>query len=448
MHRLQNLALIGISGLMLTAVTACGKTGDEAVRLPSAEVDAPPDSPAAADPAPGTAETSASWPRFNGPKGDNLSTETGLLKKWPKGGPPLLWTAKGIGDGFGFPSIAGGLIYVSGNVNDETTVTALDLAGKILWQMPAGEAWTDKRKYPGARGTPTVDDGRVYHESPLGQVVCLDAKTDRKIWSVNILDRFDAKNITWALAESVLIDGKHVICCPGGKKASVAALDKRSGKTVWTTKSTDQLANYATPVLIEYQGLRILLTMSQKGLIGVNADNGDLLFQYPHETAYDINATSPIFHDGRIFITSGYGSGSEMLQLTVNGRKASVKNVWTSKDLDNHHGGVVLLDGYLYGSSFRGKWICLAWKDGATQYAERGVGKGSLTYADGMFYMWSEKGNVGLAPATPEKLEIVSQFRVAEGGQGPTWAHPVVCGGRLYLRHGNVLHAYDIRAGK
>jgi outer membrane protein assembly factor BamB len=447
MRILWNLMLLGIVGTLFITGVACRKSEDRGARYGAAKAEASPVPPAPADRASRAAEPLASfWPRFHGPKGDNISTETGLLKKWPEKGPPLLWTAQGIGEGYGCPSIAEGLIYVSGNLNKKTTVTALDLEGQIQWQTPAGDAWLDSGKWPGTRGTPTVDNGRVYHESPLGQVVCLDAKSGQEIWSVNILDEFDAGNITWALAESVLIDGEHLICCPGGKKASVAALDKHSGRTVWTAKSTGELANYATPVLAEYQGLRLILTMSQKSLIGVNADDGELLFKYPHQTRFDINATSPTFHDGRIFVTSGYGAGAEMLQLTVNGKKASVESLWKSKDLDDHHGGVVLLDGYLYGCSHGGKWICLAWKDGAKQYAERGVGKGSLTCADGMLYTWSEKGKVGLVPATPEKHELLSEFKVAEGGEGPCWAHPVVCGGRLYLRHGNVLHAYNIRA--
>jgi outer membrane protein assembly factor BamB len=447
MRRPQHLILLGIIGSLIFTSSGCRKSGEKGAPSAAAKGKTMPARSTTADPAAGAERTSAAfWPRFHGPKGDNISTDSGLLKEWPKEGPKLLWTAKGIGEGYGCPAMADGSIYVSGNVNDETTITALDLDGKIRWQKPAGKAWTDKGRWPGTRGTPTVDDGRVYHESPLGQVVCLDAKSGDEIWSVNILKEFDAKNITWALAESVLVDGNRVLCCPGGEKASVAALDKKSGKTVWTTKSTGELANYATPTLAEDHGLPILLAMNQKGLIGVNADNGELLFQHPHETRFDINATSPVFHDGQIFITSGYGAGSEMLKLTVNGQKASVESLWKSKDLDNHHGGVVLLDGYIYGSSFGGKWVCLAWKGGEKQYAERGVGKGSLTCADGRFYIWSEKGKAGLVPVSPKKFEVISQFQAAKGGEGPTWAHPVVCGGRLYLRHGDLLHAYDIRA--
>jgi outer membrane protein assembly factor BamB len=323
------------------------------------------------------------------------------------------------------------------------------LDGDIQWQKPSGGVW--KGDYAGARGTPTIDGGRLYHESSVGQVVCLDAKTGNEIWGVNILKEFDAGNIGWGLAESVFIDGDHAICCPGGTKASVVALNKNTGEVVWTAKPVDELTAYATPVLAQYQGLRIILTMNQKALIGVNADSGELLFHHPHGTKYDVNATSPIFRDGQVFITSGYKAGSEMVKLVVDGQKVAVESVWQSQELDNQHGGVVLLDGCLYGAAHernKGDWICLAWTDGAKKYAEKGVGKGSLTCADGMLYCWSEKGQVGLVPATPEKHEPVSTFTVAQGGEGPTWAHPVVCGGRLYLRHGNLLHAYDIRSGQ
>ena len=445
MSRWQNWALIG-AVLWTFSGIAAEKPKTEATIPPTNGTETPPSRPG-----PAAAEPSMPyWPRFHGPQGDNISRETGLRKKWPEKGPKRLWTSQGIGDGFGCPSIARGLIFVSGNLKDKTTITALDLNGQIKWQVAAGDAWKDA--VPGARSTPTIDGGCLYHESPLGQLVCLSAQSGKQLWSVNILKRFDAANISYGLAESVLIDGDHLICSPGGNHASLAALDKHTGKTVWAAKSAGDPAGYATPRLIEYRGLRILLTMSQKALLGVNADNGDLLFRHPHEVPkFQINATSPVFHDGQIFISSGYGSGSEMVKLRIDGKKASVASVWQSKELDSQHGGVVLLDGYLYSAAHQrngGRWICLAWNDGTKKYAEKGVGKGSLTCADGTLYCWSENGQVGLVPATPEKHAPVSRFTVASGGDGPTWAHPVVCGGRLYLRHGNVLHAYDIRAEK
>lgn len=383
------------------------------------------------------------------PKGDNISTDTGLLKQWPEGGPKLTWTAEGIGHGFSGVTLADGLIFTAGNIDEKTVITALDLSGNIQWQVENGKAWTGGPA--GTRGTPTIDGDRLYHESPHGDLVCLQAKTGRKIWGLNILKEFGSKNITWALAESVLIDGDRLICCPGGPNTAVVALDKMTGKTVWQSPSASgDPPCYASPTLAECRGLRMILTMTSKALIGVNADGGDLLFRYPHKTAYDVNALKPIYHDGQIFISSGYGTtGSVMVKLSVDGRKATVEKVWGSRELDNHHNGVILLDGSLYGSAHKfnnSKWICLDWKTGEMKYAERGVGKGSPTCAEGMLYTLSEKRDMGLVQATPDGHEVISEFKTPSGPEGPTWAHPVVCGGRLYIRHSDKLYAYDVRA--
>jgi outer membrane protein assembly factor BamB len=386
-----------------------------------------------------------SWPRFRGPKADNRSIETGLLRQWPEGGPRLLWTTEGIGEGFATVAIAAGLIYTDGNIDDKTVITALDLNGKIRWQIPSGKAWTGSQ--PGTRGTPTIDGGRLYYESPLGEIVCLDANIGKRIWGLNILEEFDAKNITWALAESLLIDGDHVICCPGGPRAAMVALNRRTGQVVWRSPSTGDLAGYASPVLAQHNGLRMILTMTSRAIIGVNAESGDLLWRREHVTPFNENICTPLFHDGWVFTSTGHGVGSVMLKVTVSGQKASVEEVWRSTDLDNHHGGVVLLDGYIYGSCWSPRgWVCLDWRTGRKQYEERGVGKGSLTFADGMLYTLGEQAKVALVKATPAGHQIVSWFRLPAGGTGPVWAHPVVCDGRLYIRHGSFLYAYDIRS--
>lgn len=387
------------------------------------------------------------WPRFHGPNGDNLSTDTGLLKEWPEEGPERLWTTTGIGEGFSGVALSGGKIFTAGNVDDKTVVTAMDLDGKILWQADCGKAWAED--HAGSRSTPTIDGNLVFFENPYGVIYCLNANNGKEIWNVPILEKFGSKNLHWGLAESLLVDGNHVLCLPGGPQASVVALNKKTGDTVWIAESADgDLAGYATASLIECEGLRIVLTMTSKALIGVDADRGHLLFRFPHKTNYDVNATTPIYHNGQIFITSGYGTtGSVMLQLHVDGTAASVEKLWGSRELDNHHGGVILLDGFVYGAAHQfnnSKWICLDWETGKVQYAERGVGKGSLTYADGMLYTWSEQRNVGLVQATPDGHPVVSRFRTPSGPEGPTWAHPVVCGGRLYLRHGDCLYAYHV----
>jgi len=384
------------------------------------------------------------WPQWRGPNRDGISSETGLLEQWPEKGPKLLWTAKGLGIGYASVAIANGVIYTAGNVGKDMKLIALDLDGKTQWQVKVGPAC--KAGSPGSRGTPTVEDGKVYYEDANGDVVCLDAKTGEKVWGLNILKEFHGRNIEWALSESLLVDGNNLIACPGGPEIGVVALDKNTGKTVWTCKGADGQPGYASPIVVEQGGLRQIITMNSQAAIGIHAKTGELLWRFPHKTEYDANITTPVFHEGFVFIDSGYGSGGELLKLTVAGEKCSAEKVWHTKALDNHHGGIVLVNGYLYGSAMGGPWICLDFKSGDMKYRERGVGKGSLTYADGMLYTLSEQGAMGLVPATPERHQVVSRFRIPPGGGGEVWAHPVVCGGRLYIRHGDALFAFNIKA--
>ena len=389
------------------------------------------------------------WPQFHGPKRDNISTETGLLKRWPEGGPKLLWTARGLGHGFSSLSIRNGRVCTAGNIGDRTVVTAVDLTGKTQWQTKCGGAWTRKGLHPGTRGTPTQDGDRVYYESPLGEVVCLNAADGKKVWGFNILSKFQGKNIHWALSESLLIDGDRVICCPGGSEGGVVALDKRTGKVAWTCKTGDQ-AGYASPIVVEYRGLRIFLTLTLKAMIGVNADTGKLLWRVKHLSYADENVLRPIYHDGHVAVST-VAAGTRKWKIHVEGKTASVQEVWRSRDMDNHHGGVVLLNGHLYGSSCafnRNKWICLDWQSGKTRYVAAGVGKGSLTVADGKLFILGERGTMGLVLPTPKAHTVVSRFQLPRGGKGPWWAHPVVCDGRLYIRHGEFLYAYDVRESK
>jgi outer membrane protein assembly factor BamB len=389
------------------------------------------------------------WPRFHGPKGDNYSPDTGLLKKWPDDGPKLIWTAKGIGHGFASVTIADRRIYTAGEFHDtDTVITALDMDGHVQWRAENGKGRATARP-AGARCTPTIDGARLYHENAGGQLVCLETKTGNRVWGLSLGTEFRGKGGGFDQSESPLIDGDRVVCCPGGATAMVA-LDKNTGKTVWRAPSVGEPAGYTSPILVRYQGLRIILAVSQYQLIGVNADTGELLWQFKHYKSGPFCICAlPAYHDGQVFLTAGYGKGSVLLQIKVQGRKTSVEPIWRSADLDNRQGGVILLDGYLYGVANRNsssKWICLDWKTGKTMYAERGLGEGSLTYADGMLYVLSEKGKVGLVRPTPIRHELTSTFRIPKGGDGPVWAHPVVCGGRLYIRHGDFLYVYGVRA--
>jgi len=391
------------------------------------------------------ADPESYWPQFHGPNRNNLSTEKGLLKKWPEKGPELIWTARGLGYGYSTVSIASGKIYTAGNIQADTVITAMNIDGNVLWQVKNGPAWTKDR--PGTRGTPTIDEERLYHQSPLGNLVCLDAGTGRKIWGLNTLEKFGSKTTTWALAESLLVDGERLICCPGGPQTCMVALNKNTGAVIWTAPSTGELAGYSSPTLAECQGLRIIITLTSKSMIGVNADTGELLWRIKHESYADENVMMPIYHDGCVFIST-LKAGSVKWKINVKDGKASLEELWRTEELDNHHGGVLLLDGDLHGTSTflnRNLWVCLDWQTGANKYMDKGVGKGSLTYADGMLYTLSENSVMGLVRPTAVGYELVSSFNIPEGGKGNSWAHPVVCSGRLYIRHDEFLYVYKLR---
>lgn len=382
------------------------------------------------------------WPQFRGPNRDGKSIEKGLRKRWPATGPKHLWTFRDCGVGYSSISISGGMIYTAGNVGDGVSVVALDLDGKGVWSTPVGESYGTG--YPGPRSTPTVNDGKLYFETPHGKVVCLDAKTGEVLWSVDMVQEFGARRITWAFAESPLVVDDYVICCPGGSRAGVAALNKGSGKTVWACTGVQDKAGYASPMLVDYKGLRQIVVMTASAAIGVGLD-GDLLWRVEQPTKHGANIANPIFSDGAVFFSSGYGQGCQLLSLRVRGKRVSAVPVWAKRDLDNHHGGVVAVKGYVYGSNSRGRWLCVETRSGRVMYRDRGVGKGSVTYADGRLYCLAEKdGTVGLVPADPKGHVVVSRFSIPDGGE-KCWAHPVVCDGRLYIRYGENLHAYDIK---
>jgi len=388
------------------------------------------------------------WAQFHGPLRDNKSNAKNLLKQWPQDGPKLLWARRGVGKGYATVSISGQNIYTAGNIDEHTVITALNIDGKILWQAKNGAV--ARRSYPGARGTPTVDCGKVYHLGPDGAIVCLDAETGKEIWALNVLERFKGENCTWGLSESLLIDGKRVICVVGGAKTSIVALDKDTGKSVWTSPSVGDKPGYASPIVVEYGGLRQIVTAMSRSIVSVATDTGKLLWKFEHRVWLDENITTPIYHDGHVFV-AGPGRGATLLKLKVTGKKCAVKTAWYNPKFDNQHGGAVLTGGYLFGHAKKGsRLMCVEFKTGKTLYSVSHEASGrksaSLTLADGMLYVLNDRNTVYLAPAGPDAFKPVSSFAILPGGSGPLWAHPVVFGGRLYIRHDKVLLAYDIRA--
>jgi len=389
------------------------------------------------------------WPQFRGTNRDGKSAETGLLKEWPEGGPKLLWSVDGLGIGFSSVAVADGFIYTTGMIDGEGFLFAYDLAGNPKWKESYGPEWTGS--YRGTRTTPTVDADRIYMFSGTGVMVCFDSKTGRKIWDVDTLRKVDGKNIRWGMSCSPLIDGDKVYCTPGGKKGTVVALDRMTGRTIWATTGLDELSAYCSPILIERGGRRLLITMIQKSVICVSADDGRVIWREPYPASSETNTVTPIYNDGHLYVTNvvnrGITSAGTMFQLSPDG--TSVRKKWNDQTLDCQHGGVILLDGYLYGSNWydntRGDWICLDWDSGEVAYnATWNSYKGSIIYADGMFYCYDEAGNVGLAKASPKGFDIVSTFTITQGS-GKHWGHPAISDGRLYIRHGEVLMVYGIR---
>ncbi len=391
------------------------------------------------------------WPQFRGINRDGKSAETGLLKKWPQDGPKLLWSVDGLGIGFSSVAVAGGFVYTTGMIGGEGFLFAYDLEGGLKWKKSYGPEWTGS--YKGTRTTPTIDGQRVYVFSGAGIMVCFDAKTGEKIWQIDTLAKFDGKNIRWGMSGSPLIDGRKVYCTPGGKKGTIVALDKMTGETIWTTAGLDESSAYSSPILIERGGKRLLVNMIQKSVICVNADNGELIWKEPYVTPSDTGGVTPVYKDGRVYVTSAvereFTRGGVMFELSTDG--TSVTEKWNDQTLDCGHGGVVLVDGFLYGSTFdgipKGDWVCLDWDSGQVMYKTVWNGnKGSIIYADGMLYCYDENnGDVALVKASPKLFEIVSSFRVTQGSD-QHWAHPAISDGRLYIRHGDALMIYDIKS--
>jgi len=390
------------------------------------------------------------WTQFRGIHRDGKSAETGLLKKWPEGGPKLLWSIDELGKGNSSAAIVKGVIYTTGMMEKKEYLYAISLDGKIKWQKQYGNAW--KNSYPESRSTPTIDGDRIYVMSGMGQLFCFDLKTGNQKWTIPVVEKFKGDYSRWGIAESILIDGNYLFCTPGGPDATMVALDKMTGKTIWTSKGLSDKSNYASPILFERGGKKIIAAMVEKSFVGIDAKTGKVIWNEKYDDILpknkSINPVSPTYYNGCIYITAGYNWGSAMFEISADGTQ--LKKKWLDNTLDVHHGGVVVVDGYIYGANWHnnknGNWICLNWETGQVMYDEPWFCKGSIMYADGMLYCYEEKkGHLALVKPTPEKFDVVSSFQITQGS-GPFWAHPTISDGVLYIRHGEVLMAYSIKA--
>jgi outer membrane protein assembly factor BamB len=386
---------------------------------------------------------SGDWPQWRGPDRTGLSRESGLLKQWPPGGPPLLWSSTNLGAGYGSISTSGDRIFVQGLRNRQSIVSALNRAdGKGLWSKAIGPGLENDRG-SGPRSTPTIDGDRLYVLTENGDIACL-RHDGSMVWQRNILKDFGARNIGWLISESPLVDGNQVIVAPGGRGAAIVALDKMTGNTVWTSKELSDEAGYASAVVADVQGVRTVMALTGEAGVGVRASDGKLMWRYQPAANNTANIATPIFFDNKVFYSSDYGTGGALLGLRAENGEVKAQEIYFTREMQNHHGGVILVNGYLYGYN-NAILTCLEFATGKLAWRNRAVGKGALTYADGNLYILGEDFVVGLAEATPSGYREKGRFEIRDQG-APSWAHPVVSGGRLYIRNQGILASYDIRA--
>ncbi|MGA2617995.1 MAG: PQQ-binding-like beta-propeller repeat protein [Thermoguttaceae bacterium] len=380
----------------------------------------------------------ADWPDWLGPHRDGKSADTGLLKEWPATGPKLAWQAKGIGVGFSSVAVTGGKVYVTGDADGKLILSAFDLEGTRLWKIEHGQGHGGP---DGSRSSPVIDNGNLYLLNGHGLVGCYDAASGEKKWICEA-KQFGGSPGGWGYAESVLIYKNMAIFKPGGKNC-IVALDKASGEPLWKSSGFDAGPEYGSCIAVTFQDQPMIVTGTRAGIVAVDAQTGKLLWSNDFSTNNTANCTTPAYKDGYVFWSNGYGKGGICLKLKKEDDQVQADVAWTTQDLVCHHGGYVIHEGCIYGNH-NGGWSCLDLKTGRKKWSEQGVGKGSLCFADGMLYLFSENdGQAALATCSPEGLQIQGKVKVK--GKGPSWAHPVVVGGRLYLRYDTNLYCFDVK---
>ncbi len=432
------------------------------------------------------------WPQWQGPNRNAVSSETGLLQAWPEGGPKLAWRSEGLGGGDGAPAVANGKLYGLSNREGKEIVWALAEAdGKELWSVALGDAATQNapQSKEGPGGTPTVDGDRIYVIGMSGRLACLDAKDGKIVWQKNLKDDFGGTSPMWSFRESPLVDGDKVICTPGAANAMLVALHKNTGEVIWQTAAPTSAApeneersnegerrargggggsgrggrgrsggsragaSYSSIIAIDHEGSKQYVQFTSSALIGVSADSGEVLWQYTKPANnMGINCSTPIYQDGLIFAASAYGAGGGAVKLKKDGNgKYEAEEVYFTTNMQNHHGGMIVIDGALYGANGGnggGMMACLDFQTGETLWRDRKGPKGSLLFADGRLYLRSEEGPIVLIEPSKEGLVEHGRFDQPDRSGLPAWAHPIVANGKLYIRDQDLLLCYDIQANK
>jgi outer membrane protein assembly factor BamB len=385
-----------------------------------------------------TAQKPTQW-RGEGSTG--IYNDTGLLKSWPASGPEIIWQSEGLGDGHSSPVFANGKIYLSGALNGIGHIFCLNPDGKLNWKVPYGEEWTES--YPGSRSTPVIDGNSLYIYSGKGVITCMDVANGSVKWKKDVLKELGGKNITWGVNETMVIDGEKLFVTPGGPVNNIVALNKKDGSLIWSCKAEGEPSAYCTPLLVKLPSRKLLVTHTEKHIIGVDAENGKFLWSMEWSNQWAVHANTPLYLDRALFCFSGYGQGGMRLNLNEDG--SQVTKAWYNEKADNRIGGAVLINGYIYLAGDKTRdWQCIDWKTGEQKYSSKVISQGSVIYADGMLYCYGERGDLALVEAKPESFNIISKTKLTLGGP-QHWAHLVINDGKLYLRHDGYLICYKVK---
>ncbi|MFZ0282688.1 MAG: PQQ-binding-like beta-propeller repeat protein [Bacteroidales bacterium] len=391
---------------------------------------------------------------YDGWRGVNRSgfyNETSLLKSWPSAGPAMEWETNEAGNGFSSAAVTDDAVYITGKKGENDVLTAFTHDGKKKWETVYGKV--SNSNYPDSRSTPSVSSGKIFVVSGEGDMVCI-GKDGKLIWSVNYFQKYGAQSPRFGISESPLIIGDKVIGTPGGNKASMVALNTGTGKIVWEAEPVNEGTQYVNPLLIENGAKKMIITHSTGQILGIDPANGKLLWKYNYEADNDVQTgrrnhiNTPLYRDGYLFAANGYGQVAVKLKINWDGSAPSL--VWKNTDITPHVGGMVLAGNNIFSSTHdtnsKGRWICVDWATGKTNWITDWYNKGSVIFADGMLYLYEEKdGFVGLVKPDGVKLDVVSKFQITKGS-GPYWAHPVINKGRLFIRHGEYLAVFSLKS--
>lgn len=385
-----------------------------------------------------TAQEHVQW---RGENRDGKYPDTDLLDVWPENGPELLWHFEGLGDGHASAAVTESKVYTAGTLDGIGYVFAFDHNGSVLWKTEIGKSWTDN--WNGVRSTPMIYKGSIYVMSSFGKLVCLDSESGAMKWNVDLIEKYDGRNIRWGVTENLLLADDKLFVTLGGVESNVIALDPGTGALIWKCKGNGEKSSYNSPAVIRHGGKTIIVTMTESSILGINAFSGELLWTHQHINEWSVHPNTPIYRDGFIYCVSGYGCGGVKLELSEDG--SSVKELWRNASLDNQMGGVILLGDRLYGAGHNSrKLICLDWNTGDELFSSKDIQKGNSIFADEMLYCYDERGTVGLVKPGTADFNLVSSFKVPYG-ENQHWAHLVIHNKRLYVRHGTALMVYDIK---